>query len=60
MKKISICIPCYKAQDTIVKLTDGIKEEFKSHPVFDYEIVLVNDCSPDKTFQVISELVLND
>ena len=60
MKKISICIPCYKAQDTIVKLTDGIKEEFKSHPVFDYEIVLVNDCSPDKTFQVISELALND
>ena len=60
MKKISICIPCYKAQDTIVKLTDGIKEEFKSHPDFDYEIVLVNDCSPDKTFQVISELALND
>jgi len=60
MKKISICIPCYKAQDTIVKLTDGIKEEFKSHPDFDYEIVLVNDCSPDNTFQVISELALND
>lgn len=60
MKKISICIPCYKAQDTIVKLTDGIKEEFKSRPDFDYEIVLVNDCSPDKTFQVISELALND
>ena len=60
MKKISICIPCYKAQDTIVKLTDGIKEEFKSHYDFDYEIVLVNDCSPDNTFQVISELALND
>ena len=60
MKKISICIPCYKAQDTIVKLTDGIKEEFKSHPDFDYEIILVNDCSPDNTFRVISELALND
>ncbi len=60
MKKISICIPCYKAQDTIVKLTDGIKEEFKSHPDFDYEIILVNDCSSDNTFQVISELALND
>ena len=60
MKKISICIPCYNAQDTIVKLTDGIKEEFKNHPGFDYEIILVNDCSPDNTFEVISKLALKD
>lgn len=60
MKKISICIPCYKAQDTIVKLTQGIKEEFEKHNDFDYEIILVNDCSPDNTFAVIANLARND
>jgi len=60
MKKISICIPCYKSQDTIVKLTDGIKKEIKKHKGYDYEIVLVNDCSPDNTFKVISSLAKKD
>lgn len=59
-KKISITIPCYKSQDTIGKLTDGIKEQFIAHKEFDYEIILVNDCSPDNTFQVISDLARND
>jgi len=60
MKKISITIPCYKSQDTIVKLTDGIREEMLKHPEYDYEIILVNDCSPDNTFQVISDLARKD
>lgn len=59
-KKISITIPCYKSQDTITKLTDGIKEEMNKHKEYDYEIILVNDCSPDNTFEVISNLALND
>ena len=59
-KKISITIPCYKSQDTIVKLTDKIKEQFDGHKEFDYEIILVNDCSPDDTFKVISDLARKD
>ena len=59
-KKISITIPCYKSQDTIVKLTDGIKEQMAKHKEYDYEIILVNDCSPDNTFKVISDLARND
>ncbi len=60
MKKISICIPCYKATDTIGRLVEGIETEMKKHDQDDYEIILVNDCSPDDTFKVISELARND
>lgn len=60
MKKISICIPCYKSKDTIGKLTENITKEMSNHLDYDYEIVLVNDGSPDNTFEVIKELALND
>ena len=60
MKKISICIPCYKSEDTIEKLTREIKSEFNKHKKYDYEIVLVNDGSPDGTFKVISKLAKSD
>ena len=59
-KKISITIPCYKSEGTIKRLTDGIKEEMKKHKNYNYEIILVNDCSPDNTFEVISKLALSD
>ncbi len=59
-KKISITIPCYRSEGTIVKLTDGIREEMRKHEDYDYEIILVNDCSPDNTFAVISDLARND
>lgn len=58
--KISITIPCYKAVDTIGLLTDSIKEEMKRHEEYDYEIILVNDGSPDNTFEVISNLAKKD
>ncbi|MBO4919963.1 MAG: glycosyltransferase family 2 protein [Erysipelotrichaceae bacterium] len=60
MKKISVTIPCYRSQDTIGKLVEGIREQMKQHKEYDYEIILVNDCSPDDTFKVISDLARND
>ncbi len=59
-KKISVTIPCYRAEDTIGKLVDGITEEMKKHRDYNYEIILVNDCSPDDTFKVISDLARKD
>ena len=56
MKKVSICIPCYKARDTIGKLTEGIREVMTQNKNYDYEIILVNDGSPDDTFEVIADL----
>ena len=60
MTKISICIPCYKASKTIEKLISEIKKTLDSNKKYEYEIVLVNDGSPDNTFEIISKLALND
>lgn len=56
---ISVCIPCYRSAKTLPVVVSSIKEEFSKRPE-DYQLVLVNDCSPDNTFQVISELCKED
>lgn len=58
---ISVAIPCYNSTKTLPFVVDEIKKELSDKPGYDYEIVLVNDCSPDNTtFDVIAELCKND
>ena len=57
---ISICIPCYKSAKTLPTVIDDIKNEFKKRADEDYQIVLVNDGSPDNTFGVIMKLCDED
>lgn len=54
--KISFVIPCYNSSKTIGVVVDEIKEKMISLNKYEYEIVLVNDCSPDDTFAVIRKL----
>ena len=56
MKKISYVIPCYKSALTIEKVVDEIRETMATLSQYSYEIILVNDCSPDDTFDVITAL----
>jgi len=54
--KVSVVIPCYKSKDsirTVVSETISILQQRKNT---DYEIVLVNDGSPDNTFCVLKEI----
>lgn len=53
---ISYVIPCYKSGNNIIKVVDEIKETMSNHKDFDYEIILVNDCSPDDTYERIKTL----
>ncbi len=58
MKKVSFCIPCYKSEQTLAKVVDEIRSSMeKLSDKYEYEIILVNDSSPDGTFDVISKLV---
>ena len=57
---VSFVIPCYRSQDTISGVVREIRETMAALSPYDYEIVLVNDGSPDNTFEVISELALSD
>ena len=47
--KVSFVIPCYNSQKTIRKLIDMTCEQMKMMEINDYEFVLVNDYSKDKT-----------
>ena len=55
-KKISFVIPCYKSSQTLEKVVEEIKETMINLSQYSYEIILVNDCSPDNTFEVIEQL----
>jgi len=56
MKKVSFVIPCYNSSLTIEKVVNEIQDAMGKLESYTYEIILVNDCSPDNTFEVISGL----
>lgn len=60
MKKVSFVIPCYRSEQTITHVVDEIHRTLAKLCEYDYEIILVNDCSPDNTFEVIRELCEKD
>lgn len=55
-KKVSYVIPCYNSSQTIGKVIAEIKDTMEKLSQYEYEIILVNDCSPDNTFEVITKL----
>lgn len=57
---ISVIIPCYRSEKTIRKVVDEIKSEFEKQNKYGYEIILVNDGSPDRTFCAIREICASD
>lgn len=54
--KISFVIPCYKSENTICTVVDEVINTVENMNINDYEIILSNDCSPDKVWDVIREL----
>lgn len=56
MSKFSFVIPCYRSEKTISIVIDEIKSEMKKRANDTYEIVLVNDHSPDGVWNVIEKL----
>ena len=56
-KLVSIVIPCYRSAEMIGGVVVDINREMeKLQEKYRWEIILVNDCSPDNTFDVIREL----
>lgn len=60
MKKISFVIPCYNSEHTIEQVVNEIKEVVETNAEYSYEIILVNDASPDNVSQVIERLSCED
>jgi len=57
---VSVVIPCYRSELTIRTVVDEIKDTVAKRDNWDYQIILVNDCSPDNTFSVIRQLCEED
>ena len=57
--KISFVIPCYRSEKTIGSVVDEIKTTM-ANIGHDFEVILVNDCSPDNTFSAIRQLALEN
>ncbi len=56
MKMISFLIPCYRSGETLPGVVREIQDVMGKMEDTVYEIVLVNDCSPDDTYEVIKKL----
>ena len=55
-KLISFVIPCYRSEKTVGGVVEEIKDTMATLPQYTFEIILVNDSSPDNTFATIREL----
>lgn len=58
--KISFVIPCYRSEHTLETVVNEIRDKMLLMHKETYEIILVNDCSPDNTFAVIRKLCARD
>ncbi len=62
MKKkcVSIVIPCYNEQETLPTIYPAITDVMKTISEYDYEILLVDDGSKDRTNEMMKELAAKD
>lgn len=56
MEMISFVIPCYRSEKSLPGVVAEIDEKMKTMPQYTYEIIMVNDCSPDDTMGTIRAL----
>ena len=56
MKMVSFIIPCYRSEKTLPAVVAEIDATMGKLDKYTYEIILINDCSPDGTFETIKSL----
>ncbi len=55
-KRVSFVIPCYRSEATLPDVIKEIQEKMRQMEEYVYEVILVNDCSPDGTYDTIRRL----
>ena len=55
-KTVSIMIPCYNEEENIVPITDAVVAQMEALPQYDYEIVVIDNCSTDNTRPLLREI----
>ncbi|MCQ2335718.1 MAG: glycosyltransferase [Paludibacteraceae bacterium] len=54
--KVSIIIPCYKASDTISETLESVLAQ----TYVNWEAIVIDDCSPDNTIEIVSHYCKKD
>lgn len=61
MKTISVCIPCWSEEKSVQQMYDRLTKVFREQLTqYDYEIIFVDDYSPDNTRAEIRKLCAKD
>ena len=60
MELVSFVIPCYGSEKTIEPVINEIRKTVSFNSAYDYEIIPVNDCSPDNVWNVLLKVAAND
>lgn len=55
MIQISFVIPCYRSANTIIQVLKEIEDKMAERPDTVYEVITVNDSSPDNVLQVLRD-----
>ena len=58
--KLSFVIPCYRSAQSIGDVIARIERTVEQDGRYDYEIICVNDYSPDNTLEVLRQLAAQD
>lgn len=56
MTLLSFVIPCYRSEQTIERVIDEIEKTVGERENYDYEVIAVNDCSPDNVYEILSNI----
>jgi glycosyltransferase involved in cell wall biosynthesis len=61
MKKISVVTACYNEEENIREVYGQVRDVFKSRlSDYEYEHIFIDNCSYDKTIDILREIALND
>lgn len=61
MKKISIMIPCYNEEENARPIYEAVKKELTtSCSCYDFEILFIDNCSTDRTREIIEAICQED
>ncbi|MDP3052234.1 MAG: glycosyltransferase family 2 protein [bacterium] len=55
-KQLSIVVPAYNEEKIIDHIIDELKKELEKIPELEYEIIIINDCSIDKTGIILEKI----
>lgn len=60
MPLISVVTPCYNEEENVRELYQQIREIFQGIPGYDYEHIYIDNCSRDRTVELVKEIAKED